>query len=593
MATKKSLILQAIAQKKNPSEAHSLLWKYLKKKRFHGLKWLEYQVAPSSLLNKHENEEAGSIVDFYCSRLKWSITISESVPAHANETIVSAHSIIKDAKSVQANIEVEYQNRVGPKETKEGVMSIVTPQLAQGGFRMIEGEIVPIANTTIIQSTPESNPLMTSVPPGDDLYASREELNDLIGNAPGWLLRSGIILIALVTSIVLAMSYFISYPDKILATGIVTTDRPPIQLVAHRTGIIDDILIPTSSIVEKGTPLIYLDNTANENHINQLLQWIEDYQKVDNGIPPPSNLSLGPLQPLHGQLALVYSEYHEVLQQRGTQNQIATISGEMNNISRLNQSIGQEARLYAAEEDLAEMELNRAKLMYNEGLIAKQELELAEAKYNQFLRQLESIDKSQIQNAIRQDQLQLDTKKLVEDRNTTLQQYRFRIQELITSLKGTYGQWLKDNYIYANIGGVIDYSMDVTNHYTVQATQALGHIIPQDTKNQKYVKAIVPAIGIAKLDSTSKAIIKLDAYPYKEYGVLEASIDYMSVIPFRNNEGVPMYQVKIPLYDTLRTTYNQVLAYRPDMTTTVELISEDKSILSRVFDQFLDLIHNK
>ena len=425
------------------------------------------------------------------------------------------------------------------------------------------------------------------------MYASREELNDLIGNAPGWLLRSGIMMIALVTILVLGMSAVISYPDKIIATGIVTTTRPPMRLVAHRTGRIEHILIENGRDVIKGTPLLYLDNTADVDDINQLIKWISQYQKKDNSLPPPSELTLGTLQFLYAQLTLVYSEYHEVKRQRGTQSQISTIVQEMGHIDRLNLSISQEEKHFSTEQNLAEKEYKRSQGLYKEGLIALQELEIAESKYNQFLRQLENVNKSKIQNSIRKDQLELDRKRLAEDRSTQLQQYRFRLQEIISQLKGAYNQWKQDNYIISEVDGKIDYHMDITEQYTLQQGLSIGYVIPQNKVNKKYIKAIAPALGIAKLDSHSRAIIKIDAYPYKEYGAIEATLEAMSLVPYHTEEGVAVYQIKMPLTDTLRTNYNKVLDYRPDMTASIELITEDKSILSRIFEQFLDLIYNQ
>ena len=43
---------------------------------------------------------------------------------------------------------------------------------------------------------------------------SQTEINDLIGNPPSWLLRSGITMVGIVTIIVLGGSYFFKYPDK-------------------------------------------------------------------------------------------------------------------------------------------------------------------------------------------------------------------------------------------------------------------------------------------------------------------------------------------------------------------------------------------
>ncbi|MFM8832546.1 MAG: secretion protein HlyD, partial [Cytophagales bacterium] len=53
---------------------------------------------------------------------------------------------------------------------------------------------------------------------------------------PGWLLRWGITLIFVLFLGLLAISWFIKYPDVIKATVVVTTNPAPINLVSRTSG---------------------------------------------------------------------------------------------------------------------------------------------------------------------------------------------------------------------------------------------------------------------------------------------------------------------------------------------------------------------
>ena len=140
MTTKKSLILKAIAEKKNPSEAHRLLWKHLKKKRFHRLKWLEYQVVQHSISGKVRNLTDDHIVDFYCSKLDWSINISDSEATLSNQSTFSRMSVLNDIATVMEQLNSELLSKVlSNQQTVES--SLVTSHSTKDGYRKIDSTI--------------------------------------------------------------------------------------------------------------------------------------------------------------------------------------------------------------------------------------------------------------------------------------------------------------------------------------------------------------------------------------------------------------------------------------------------------------------
>lgn len=84
------------------------------------------------------------------------------------------------------------------------------------------------------------------------------EINDLIGNPPSWLLRSGIMMVAIVTGIILTGAYFFNYPDKLSGSGTLTSATPPIEIISRATGYIDKIHIAEDEFVNKGDAILYI-----------------------------------------------------------------------------------------------------------------------------------------------------------------------------------------------------------------------------------------------------------------------------------------------------------------------------------------------
>jgi len=124
---------------------------------------------------------------------------------------------------------------------------------------------------------------------------------------------------------------------------------------------------------------------------------------------------------------------------------------------------------------------------------------------------------------------------------------------------------------------------------SVQNGQPLLYISPSGS-SENYISAIYPSLNIGKLSKGQKAIIKFDAFPYKEFGMVISEVTSISLLPEIDEDGMSNYEIVIPLSDTIITDYNKQIDIKPKMTATIEIITEDRSILQRIFDQFLSLI---
>ena len=114
-------------------------------------------------------------------------------------------------------------------------------------------------------------------------------MDDLIGNPPGWILRSGITLIGFVVLVIITASAFISYPDKINGKGMLSSTLPPIQHFSKTDGIIDSIYVMTGQKVKTGDTIVYISNLTNRNH---LLEWEEFLKKFESISHIPSYLEI-------------------------------------------------------------------------------------------------------------------------------------------------------------------------------------------------------------------------------------------------------------------------------------------------------------
>lgn len=423
------------------------------------------------------------------------------------------------------------------------------------------------------------------------------EINDLIGNPPNWLLRSGIMMIAIVTGVILTGAYFFNYPDKLSGTGTLRAATPPIEIISRATGYIDKIHVAEDEFVNKGDVILYISNTTDQEQLEILQQWIEKYENVTDSrlyinLEFEKGLQLGELQGDYAGLQLRYNELQQTLKDDIVFQQINNLSREIAKIKTLNKSQRKEKVIYKNELELTKKDYKRNTKLNSDGAISDLGLEQVKTVLLQKERQYEGMNNTIIQNTIRVEQLELEKLKLREQRSHTIKDYQFAIAEIIARIRASVTSWKNTYTIEAPISGKITYSVNINEQKNLQQAEPIGYIIP-DKSEEKYVSAIYPTDNIGKIEKGQKAILKFDAYPYKEFGSVIGRVESVSRVPTVNKEGASVYEIKIPLEEVIITDYTDTIKYKPNMTIQTEIITDDKTVFARVFDQFLSLVNQQ
>ena len=97
------------------------------------------------------------------------------------------------------------------------------------------------------------------------------------------------------------------------------------------------------------------------------------------------------------------------------------------------------------------------------------------------------------------------------------------------------------------------------------------------------VQIVCGAPNIAK---GQKVRLKLNNYPYQEFGQLIGEVTNISLIPTTISETQNAYFITISLPQDLITTYKKEITFTPEMTGTAEIITEDLRLLDRIFNKF-------
>src|SRR5699024_5908200 len=144
----------------------------------------------------------------------------------------------------------------------------------------------------------------------------------------------------------------------------------------------------------------------------------------------------------------------------------------------------------------------------------------------------------------------------------------------------------KDAYTFAApFDGKVQFLGFLTNNQFVETGQAVFTVIPKN--ENRYAQVSLPAAGAGKVKKGQSVIIKLNDFPYLEYGSIEGTVASISLTTktLKNAaQAVEAYLVKVKLKNGLKTNYGKQLPFKQEARGTAEVITRDKRLIERLFD---------
>jgi HlyD family secretion protein len=81
-------------------------------------------------------------------------------------------------------------------------------------------------------------------------------------------------------------------------------------------------------------------------------------------------------------------------------------------------------------------------------------------------------------------------------------------------------------------------------------------------------------------------IIRLNSYPYNEFGTLKGCVSYIPEVPFKDTA----FLLNVQLDNGLKTTYNKTLLFKNNLVGNADIITEDLKLSDRFLYTFKQLV---
>lgn len=413
-----------------------------------------------------------------------------------------------------------------------------------------------------------------------DIQLRSEEVQEILSIIPSWMVRWGNTLIFILILGLFLITWFVKYPDTIAAEIIITTEIPPEKIYAKSMGQIDAILVSDNDKVPENKILSIIENSADYQDVLILKNIIDtlsvDYHNFYFPFDKIPLLFLGDIEPDYAAFERYYSDHK-------LKNELNPFSNDMmaNQVSltetksRLNILISQQ-ELNKKELELKNKDLERYKLLYEKGIISSQEYDYKKLEFLQAERAYKTLSSSisQLKETIKNAQRNLrgtEIKKTQEDTKALK-----NVIQSYNQLKRSLKNWELKYILKSSIPGKVSFLSFWNENQTVNQGDLVFTIIP--TGNNSFIGKIkAPMRNSGKIIEGQKVNIRLENYPYTEFGMMEGIIKSISLIP--DKEGSYLIDVELP--DKLITTYLKEIDFKQEMRGTAEIITEDLRLMER------------
>jgi multidrug efflux pump subunit AcrA (membrane-fusion protein) len=426
----------------------------------------------------------------------------------------------------------------------------------------------------------------------ENMELRSESVQAVLSNPPAWILRYGISVIFILMLLVFIGSWFLKYPDVISAKAVITSSNPPERLESKVSSRIVKIDAKNGQKVNKGDVLAILESTANFEDVLKLESVVKsintNYQNFNFPFDDLKNLQLGDVQSAFIQFhkAFIENELNQKLHPYS--EEINTGKSSQNENSNRLSSLYAQQKLELAKLSLSDQQLKRSQDLYDKGVISKVDLETQKVSNLQAKQSYDQTNLaiSQQKEAINQTKKQIIGSQISQEKSdvTNLSS----VYQALDELKKSIHVWQQNYMLIASYNGIFRFQNSWKENQLIKTGDLFATIL---SENQQGFSGNLTVISqnSGKIKQHQKVLIKLDNFPYQEYGMIEGRIQTMSTVTDKTGN----YFIEITIPNGLTTSYGKKIKFDKELTGNAEIITDDMRLIERIFYQFRKLMNNR
>ena len=394
---------------------------------------------------------------------------------------------------------------------------------------------------------------------------------------PASLLRRGYFIILFCLGIVGFLSSYIEFKENLKGDIVFTSETFPVEVFNSESGRLR-LLKNEGEEVEAGEILGYLETEVKYQDLLALENQVHQLEPLSL-LPYPSG-SLGEIGP-------ILLEYNRSVQEydafRKNDRSTSMIDSKKRSIDLLLQRIKlleEQVGLRRTNQSIAQRRLEANERLNQDSVVAN--LKLDEFKESLNERSLDALSQEGIINdyKVQVELLQQEIYALDENRNKTLQNLNAYCEQQFNLLKQQIRDWKKSFLLISEMDGICVLQDVMLNGEFINQGTKIMTVTPTKTKT---IRALIqlPIVRSGKVKLNQEVYVRVDNYPYEDYGIIKGRVIHMAKLPNDAN----FYNVQVDFPNGLISTYDIEFTFQQMMQGKAEIIIDRKSIVESILAQ--------
>lgn len=429
-------------------------------------------------------------------------------------------------------------------------------------------------------------------PKSRDNSKRSEEVSDIIDRMPTAFSKWVAAAIIVFSILLFVFGWAIKYPDVVTGQIKINSNISPVKLPAHVSGKINILGFKAQDTVKEGEYIAVIQNSANTDDVQKIASLMNQFDPNESGTFKHT-VTLFPEKVSLGELNMKYYSFLSSLKSIidysddnvYEQQQISLVDGIKWREKILNEtknalSISTE-NLEISEKWLDKYSsLNKDLVSTYEFEIDRSRIELLSARQNNqnLVKEIASVEMQITESENKLSQLSVERRE--KERQLHLDLFA-SYHELNDQIK----QWEQTYVLKAPFAGQVEFLKFWANDQFVQAGEDVFGIVPKE--NSILGQVLLPAMGAGKVKTGSNVTIKLDDYPYAEFGSIKGIVRSISLITNEyktSQSNINTYLVMVDMPDGLITNYGDKLDFKYEIGGQADIIVKDRRLIERLFD---------
>lgn len=413
-----------------------------------------------------------------------------------------------------------------------------------------------------------------------DIELRCEEVQEILTRPPHALIRWGITVFFGVLALLFIGGSFFKYPDIVSAGITITTEHPPVWIVARGSGKIQEVYRKDRETIKAGDIIAVLENPAITAHVLELKERITSFILTDSCICQtvfPEKPELGNIQNAYASFIKCLTDYRNFLSIDLYAQKEQAACKELQEYQKYIRHLNKQAELDEEQVQIASATHSREKKLFDKGLISKADYEEAQQTYLNRRQGREQLMTSLSSARIQEAQLQQNIVEIRMERNREANTISTSLKSALNDLQVSISDWELGYLFTSPASGILSYNNIWQKNQNVNAGDKVFSIVAS-TPGDIIGKIKLPVSGSGKVCPEQRVNISVTGYPYMEFGFLTGEVLSVSLLASEDN----MYTVTVGLPQNLCTSYGKQLDFKGELSGTAEVMTDERSVTARL-----------